>query len=234
MGTRRLGQGPEEPVAIARMGAGFAVATRTGGVTRVDGTADWSTSTGVVAGHRLAASPFRVALCGDTDGGRIAVTATHDGARRDARALPPRAVVGAVDDRLVVARSGESGLYIGELERVPPEDTPTRHALQVCAGGVIGVGEAGVGVWTAEDGAWRSWAIKLWDVVNAAIAPDHDHVALGTRSGGVALARVRVPGSRANPPKVEAHDGPVRAIGFSTRGRWLATAGGDRVQVWSY
>lgn len=154
--------------------------------------------------------------------------------RRASGELPPGAVVG-VDEQneLIVGRVSSQGPEIlplgkGKLQRLEP----TGHRLRFGPGGrLVGVAEGGVTVWTVGEPALT---VRSFGVSAAALSPTGSHLALGTREGGVALARMEG-GSvdRAHPGKSGGHEQAVRSLQFSHRGRWLASVA-ERIWLWSW
>ncbi len=162
-------------------------------------------------------------LTGDSATGRaVLILANGKVARRIP--VPHRAVprVGP-DGKLQLVRSTPEGLVVQTLtsKPVPTDLESTAHVLRVFPRGVIGYTVLGLVVW-AESGAM---SLRLADLGVAALSPDGARVGMGTRSGAVALASLETPESRARPDVVAAFDGPVKAVDFSERGRWLAAVG---------
>ena len=87
-------------------------------------------------------------------------------------------------------------------------------------------------VWPRDDSG-TTVSLRMTDLGVASLSPDGERVAMGTRSGAVAMARLSSPEERAKPDLVRAFDGGVKAAEFSYKGRWLATAG-DSLVVWTW
>jgi WD40 repeat protein len=193
----------------------------------------WETATGVLGGLQLFNWPGGVAVAGDDDRGRRVLVYDGDGQLRKRARVPTRAALGLdATGALVLARSTEAGLVVLPFGEILPPGTPTAHQLRFASDhAVVGIATGGVTVWHHPGASPVS--VKLYDVVNAALSPNADLVAMGTRTGGVALAGAHPGGQRVNPTRVDGHEGPVVALAFSPRGRWLASAAG-RCWVWSY
>jgi len=170
-------------------------------------------------------------LVGDAASGR-SVLIVHNGKVVRRIPVPHRAVarVGP-DGKLQLVRSTPQGLVQQTLtaKPVPVDAESTAHVLRVLPHGVIGYTVLGLVVW----GERHTVSLRLADLGVAALSPDGERVAMGTRSGAVALASLETPESRARPDIVAAFEGPVKAVEFSERGRWLATAG-DALVVWTW
>lgn len=170
-------------------------------------------------------------VVGDSGAGR-AVLILHDGKVVRRIPVPHRAVprVGA-DGKLELVRSTPKGLVVRKLPKNPtPVDLEsTAHILRCFPDAVIGYTVIGLVVWRADSAV----SLRLADLGVATLSDDAQWVAMGTRSGAVALASLLTPESRSRPDIVAAFEGPVHAVEFSKRGRWLATAG-DSLVIWTW
>ncbi len=193
----------------------------------------WEQPTGLVAGLQLQWWKGGVAVAGEDGQDRRVHVFDDEGQRRARARVPPRAALGAdYDGTLLLASSTEEGLAIRRFGQPLPAERPTVHTLRFASDhAVLGIAMGGVTVWHGPGESPVS--VKLFEVVNAALSPDANLVAMGTRVGAVALGGAKPGGQRVNPSRVEGHDGPVLALSFSPRGRWLASAAG-RCWVWSY
>ncbi|MCB9777247.1 MAG: hypothetical protein H6742_01620 [Alphaproteobacteria bacterium] len=167
------------------------------------------------------------------DGARILVL-DEQGRRRAAGALPDGVVAGVdADGRIVLGRVTSGGPEIHPLGKGRfDRRAPTSHRLRFTGQGrLLGVAEGGVTVWEP-DGS--SLTVRSFGITSAALSRDEQTVAIGTRDGGVGLAGLQA-GSvdRAHPDKTGGHELAVRSVGFSRRGRWLASVG-DRLWLWSW
>lgn len=235
-GTRTLLTAHAEPVDLAVDGDDLAVLCRDGTVQVWDWRAPalkWEQPTGLVSQLQVTWFKGGVAACGDDLEDRRAFVFDRAGKRRARARLHARTVLGAdVYGTLVAARSTTEGLQVVPFGKPFPNAEPTKHALRIGTGGVFGVATGGLTVW--RDPEHPPVNVKMYDVSTAALAPDGEHVALGTRNGGVALAwAVAGKEQRVHPAQVEGHEAPVIALAFSPKGRWLASVA-DRCRVWSW
>ena len=134
---------------------------------------------------------------------------------------------------LMTARVTEAGAEVLPFGRRFTRARSTSHRLRFTRGGVLfGIAEGGVTVWTGRDRP--PVTIRCFGVSSAAVSQDSTRVAVGTRRGGVALAGILSESPhRGHPGQTSGHDQPVHAVQFSTRGRWLATAG-EQCWLWSW
>lgn len=234
-GARFLFAGPPEPVQLAANGEHVAILTATGRVevwTLGEAEATWSFESGLTGDSGLRFWADGVAVIGDdADGRRVRVYA---GARliRDVHGVPEGVALGTnLTGELQLARSVEAGLSVVPFGSALPNGTATGHQLRFTPGGhVLGVAIGGATLWTGKP----PLNVRLLDTSCAALCADGQSVALGTRGGIVALSDMGAsPAARAHPPRVNAHETPVRAMSFSTRGRWLATVA-ENCRLWSY
>lgn len=175
-----------------------------------------------------------VAVAGDDFDQRRLIVFDDDGCVKVRARLPPRTALGVSPlGRLLVARSSVSGLHVAALGKPIPADQATGHTLRFAPGGrVLGVVPTGVTIWSARGAA--PITVKMTDTTAAALHPDGSVLALGTRTGAVAVAAaIAGSGMRANPSRVEGHSGPVQMMSYAPKGRWLATMA-DGCRVWSY
>jgi WD40 repeat protein len=238
-GTRLGFQSAPEPVHIATRDDDVFVLARGGQLQRWNWPSRerlWSVGTPLVGNQGIRLSGEEVAVIGDDAQARREVLVFHLDGKESARfPAPTRAALGVQrEGHFVLARSTAEGLTVAALGELWRDlSPPTGHGLRFTRGGmVLGVASGGVTVWNGDGSTPRS--IRLPDAANAALHADGRTLALGTREGMVAIADVEAPAdSRARPPRVDAHHGPVRGMSFSAKGRWLASVA-DRCRVWSY
>jgi hypothetical protein len=235
-GTRSLFTAAPDPAHLAIEGERLAVLTREGLLqvwARAEGQLLWERPTELIAGLHLQWWRGGIAVVGDDGRDRRVLVYDEVGERRARARVPARTALGAdPEGNLLLARSTEAGLTLRPFGQALPTEPATVHQLRFTGkNAVIGVVTGGVTVWHGEGEPPVN--IKLFEVVNAALSPDESLVAMGTRMGGVAIGSARLGGQRVNPTRVDGHDGPVLALAFSRRGRWLASAAG-RCWVWSY
>lgn len=236
-GTRLLEPVPADPVALLVREGWIAAVSRSGTLVVRDfpeGATRFTAQTGLLAGVSLVPWRGGVAVIGNDDQSRRVVVYTHEGTVRARARVPARTGLGATGDgHLMLARSTAAGVSVTPFGRPLPEGAPTEHTLRFGEDlTVVGIAVGGVTVWHVPGAPPLN--VKLFEVCHAALSRDGEQVAMGTRVGGVAIASARVDSAlRVRPPKVEGHDGPVTAMEFSTRGRWLATAA-ERCIVWGF
>ncbi len=232
-GSRRLFDGPAEPVHVASHGSQVAVLSATGRVEMRDGgeAPVLTLETGLTGESGLRFWQGGLAIIGEAGDQRL--VRVYEGEKEVRTVQVPRGTALGVSDEgaLLQARSVEREMRVGPLGSPLPSGEPTRHVLRFShAGRVLGVAEGGATLW--HEGQPRS--ARLLDAVSAALCADGRTLALGTGGGVVALVDILAPPStRAHPPRVAAHSGAVRALAFSTRGRWLATVG-ENCRLWAY
>lgn len=199
-----------------------------------DGKLRWERPTGLISALSLVWWRGGIAVIGEDETARRVLVLNEDGSVRMRARVPARAALGATGDgHLVLGRSTTHGVSVTPFGRPLPEGDPTEHHLRFGADlAVIGMAIGGVTVWPVPGSPPTN--VKLFDVCNAAISPDGQQVAMGTRLGGVAIASARAGSAeRVNPARVEGHESPVGAMEFSSKGRWLATAA-NRCIVWGF
>lgn len=235
-GTRPLFAAAPDPASLAVDRGRLALLTRDG-LLQVWNLAEaellWERPTELIAGLHLQWWRGGVAVAGE-DGLDSRVLVFDDAGERRTRArVPAKTALGAdPDGNLLLARSTEEGLSLRAFGDALTIEPPTAHRLRFAGtDAVVGIAPGGVTVWHGVGAPPVN--IKLFEVVNAALSPGGELVAMGTRMGGVAIGAARLGGQRVNPMRVEGHEGPVLALAFSQRGRWLASAAG-RCWVWSY
>lgn len=234
-GARLLFTGPPEPVQLAASGERVAILTDTGTVevwTLGDKEATWRFESGLGGDSGLRFWAEGVAVIGDTAEGRRVRVYTGATLVRDLRGVPDGVALGTnMAGDLQLARSVEAGLVVVPFGASLPGGTSTGHQLRFTPGGhVLGVAIGGATLWTGAS----PHNVRLLDTSCAALCADGKSVALGTRGGIVALSDMgAAPAARAHPPRVNAHETGVRAMSFSTRGRWLATVA-ENCRLWSY
>ncbi len=177
------------------------------------------------------ADPY-VLMFGDEEKGR-ALHLVQDGVVKHRVPLPPR-VIAALDEsrKGLLCRSTEQGLQVVQFGKEKlPKDEPTLHRLRPAGRFILGFTQTGIAVWTQEGGMPRS--MRLPDLTAGDISRDGVWLALGTRNGAVALARIDRLDKRIHPDLVRAFNGPVTCVAFSSKGRWLAT-GAEGLRIWSW
>jgi hypothetical protein len=238
-GTRTLFRAVAEPVHLASHGDSLLILGRSGRLEKWNRNSRervWGVNTGLVGNQGIRVSPTEIACIGDdAEARREVVLLSLDGTEQERMPTPARTALGVGDDgTFLLARSLDAGLLITPLGGLLNESgPPTAHALRFSpGGGVVGVASGGVAVWPGAGLAPQS--VRLPDAVNAALHADGRTLAVGSRDGTVAIADIAgSPNARTRPPRLQAHEGPVRMLSFSRRGRWLATIG-DQCRVWAY
>lgn len=171
---------------------------------------------------------------GDRETDRAVYVISRDGFHGATVPVPWGAVPMANGEgRLALARSTPRGLSVQPLARrgVPEDDQATAHKLVAYSDKVLGTTEVGGVVWDVATGNTAS--IRYPDIVVGTLNNDRSLMGFGTRHGSVGLAKMDEAASRAKPYLVKSGGGPILGVSFSTRGRWLATAG-DHVILWSW
>lgn len=171
-------------------------------------------------------------LSGDTADGRVLLVLRGNEVRTRAR-LPASTAVLVDGETLLLARSLPEGLWVAPLRAglsFPPVP-PTGHRLRPAGRYVLGFTGSGVAVWGREGGAARS--MRLPDLTAGDISSDGRWLALGTRSGAVALAALDRIDKRVHPDLVRAFPSAVTGVSFATRGKWLATLA-DSLRLWTW
>jgi hypothetical protein len=177
------------------------------------------------------ADPYLL-LFGDEEKGR-ALLLIQDGVLKHKVPLPPR-VIAALDEngKGLLCRSTEMGLQVVHFGREKlPREEPTAHRLRPAGRFILGFTQTGIAVWGREGGMPRS--MRLPDLTAGDIAHDGRYLALGTKNGAVALARMDKMDKRVHPDLVRAFNAPVTSVSFSSKGRWLAT-GAEGLRIWSW
>ena len=232
-GSRWLFDGPAEPTHVASGAGGVAVLSASGRLElrRGGGAPELELETGLAGESGLRFWKGGIAVIGEGEGGRTVKVFTGAEELRCLRAPAGTALGVSAAGDLLWARSVVGEMRVGPLGSPLPEGEPTRHLLRFTHGGrVLGVAEGGATLWHHGE----PQTARLLDAVSAALCSDGRTVALGTNGGVVAIVGILAPpSSRAHPPRVSAHEAPVRTIAFSNRGRWLATIG-ENCRLWSY
>jgi len=183
---------------------------------------------------KLKSGEQAVVVAGDQLNARRVAVMSVDLKRRKIARVPSRTAVGTdVNGRLVCARITADGLHVIPFGQPLPGGEPSKHRVRFAEGGtILGIAEGGVTIWRGPGESPRT--IMVYDVSAAAIDPKGEQVAIGTRSGEVAFSSIQE-GSvqRARPGKVGGHSSAIRAMAFSRRGRWLATAS-DELRIWTW
>ena len=237
-GTRSLGEAVADPARMHIAGDRIAVLSSTG----ILDVRSWPelaptyrVATGLIGHLNLVCWAGGVAVAGDDGAGVRRVIAYDGGGKMVGRVkVPLRVAVGVLQNGFIyLARGTTEGMSVTPVGRPIPPGEGTAHVLRVSeSGAVLGIAAGGVTLWR---GAQEPpVTIKCFDASAAALSPDGEHVAIGTRIGRIAYARPR-PGDalRGNPVRVEGHNTAVFAVEFSRRARWLATCA-ERCWVWSY
>lgn len=237
-GTRDLGETVPEPARLHIGAERLAVISATGildvrtwpGLVPV-----YQVATGLISQLNVVAWTGGVAVIGgDAKGTRRVIAYDGAGTLVGRVKVPPRVALGVLQNGFIhLVRSTTEGVSITPVGRPWPPGEPTAHALRLTeTGAVLGIAAGGVTLWRGVHEP--PVTVKAFEVTAAGISPDGQHIAMGTRVGRVAYASAR-PGDplRHNPARVEGHEGPVFAVEFSLRGRWLATCA-ERCWVWSY
>lgn len=175
-----------------------------------------------------------LAVAGDDLDGRKVVLASEDLSRHKVARVPARTAVGVNEaGALVYGRISSGGLAVAKFGDPLPQGPPTRHRLRFASAGlVMGMADGGVTLWQGADAAPRT--IMVYDVSAAAVHPEGELVAVGTRTGEVAFSgSMNGVLERARPGKVGGHSTAVRAMAFAEGSRWLATAADD-LRIWTW
>ena len=240
MGSRVVAEGVGEPARIAvHTDRKHVLVVARGGVwvvVEMGGEAKFGGKHAFLGGIQTFWLKNHVVMVGDEVDGRTMMVCK--GGKVIMRAnLPPRTVPLRTPDGkgLLLARSMHRGLGIIKLgggDRFPKDGESTIHRLTYTDNHILGITPTGVGIWNT-DGEMTS-SMRLPDLTVGAVAGNGTLLGLGTRSGAVALARLSNREKLVHPDLVKAFEGPVTSIAFSDRGRWLATGGVDRLQLWSW
>lgn len=173
--------------------------------------------------------------CGNTIDGRRAFILDEEFTRSRVVKLPAGAVLGpGKEGRLLLARCSPTGLDVVPVGRKLAQTEATSHRLRFGPQGLIlGVTAGGVTCWRGPKDPAHT--VAMLDVTAAAVSPDGQRLALGTRNGQVAMAQVDGDQlERGRPGKVGGHSEAVRQMSFAiNRGNWLATIA-DRLRIWKY
>lgn len=173
-------------------------------------------------------------MAGDAPDGRFVIVVSKG--QVAARIRVPHRAIPALGEggKLVLVRSTQAGLKVQPLSRKPrvSDIESTAHNLRAYTDTILGYTVIGLVVWD-RDNTSNTTSLRMTDLGVASLSPDGVRAAMGTRSGAVAMARLASPEERARPDMVRAFDGPVKAVEFSSKGRWLATAG-DHLFLWTW
>ncbi len=245
-GARKLFRAAPNPVRIAispSSTAGRRVAILdAAGLLRVyglDGRLWWERLTGLIAGLQVTFEASGLVAVGDAGDARRALALDPDGGVLSRARVPARTVAVPQPTGLPwLVRSLSTGLQVLPWGVPLGSEAGTQHHLYVAPNCVFGVSSGGVTLWRGprpkEHGvAQEAVTVKLLDVANAAVSLDGETLALATRSGGVSVTVARPGVVRPGSGGVTAHEAPVTGLGFSQRGRWLASLA-ERVWIWSY
>ena len=175
-----------------------------------------------------------VVVGGDQLSDRRVALMSADLKRRKIARVPARTAIGTdYNGRLVCARITAGGLHVIPFGQPLPAGDASKHRVRFAeSGAILGIAEGGVTIWRGPGEPPRT--IMVYDVSAASLDSKNSQVAIGTRSGEVAFSKVQE-GSveRARPGKVGGHSSAIRAMAFSRRGRWLATAS-DELRIWTW
>lgn len=237
-GTRAMGDAVEEPARMHIAGDRVAVLSSTGILdvrTWPELSPVYRLPTGNLSQLNVVCWGGGVAVVGDDAKGIRRVMALDGEGKLVGRVkVPPRVALGVLQNGFIhLARSTTEGLFVTPVGRPVPAGEATAHTLRFGeSGAVVGIASGGVTLWRSPEEA--PVTVKCFDASAAAVSPDGEHLAIGTRVGRVAYATAR-PGAalRGNPARVEGHNSAVTTVEFSRRGRFLATCA-DRCWVWSY
>lgn len=190
-------------------------------------------SHGFLAGFSAAFVGERIVLIGDDlDGRRLMMI--EDGQVRLNTRVPARLIAANGKDAVLLVRGTERGLAVTPL--VPgvrlPGGKSTRHQMSLTDDQVLGLTGSGLCVWGL-DGKIRL-TMRTQEVTTGILRRKGRYLALGTRNGAVQFADLQDAAQRANPSTQSAHESAVTQVAFSERGRWLASAGGDTLQLWTW
>jgi len=235
-GGREYGLALPAPVRVAVDGGRIAMIDKDGELevrSWPDMTLRFRAQTGFLGGVHIVGWAGGVAAVGDD--GDVRRVRVYDEAGRPTGTVrvPARTGLGVdASGGLVLARSTAEGLFLSKLGRPVHAAPPTAHTLRVTRGGaVIGIASHGVTVWRPDA---APVTVRAVEVTAAALSPDLETLVMGTRIGRVALSKAQVGATlRQHPARVEGHEGPVVAVEFSPRGRWVATCAA-RCWVWSF
>lgn len=256
LGTRQIagGVGEGASVVVSPDRARVGLVTRDGHwmVLSLKGEIESRGKHGFLAGIDAVFVSDHLVVLGDGVEGRSLIV-IKDGQIKARANVPPRVVPRVHDGKLSLVLSIDSGLAQVPFTRTLkfPVGEATAHRLRVVGDLVLGVTSSAFVVWRIGDPTVRS--MRLPDLSVGDLTKDGAHVAVGTRFGQVTLSPLgRRPrrddeatggstatsgttpfSAAAKPRPVKASDGPVTCIGFSDRGRWLAT-GGDALILWTW
>lgn len=135
--------------------------------------------------------------------------------------------------RLQVVRASTGGPEVSPLGKALPPAEVTSHRLRLFpSGALLGLAEGGVTIWGAAGASPRT--LRGFHITSATLDKDARHLAIGTRTGTVLFVGVPPQGAlQPLPVRAGGHEGAVRAVAFSDRGRWLATVG-QRLWLWTW
>ena len=167
------------------------------------------------------------------NGSRVVVVGI-DGTLKASGVLPQGHTVGVGrSGKLLVARVTDEGPEVVGLGRKMARRRTTGHRLRLSSCGMIyGVAEGGVTIWPGPKSPPRT--IRGYNITSAALSKDGRLAAMGMRDGALILSEVfaHAP-ARGAPGRSGGHDVSVRALAFSDRGRWLASAA-DTCWLWTW
>jgi len=148
--------------------------------------------------------------------------------------LPPGASVGTGrNGGLLMGRVTAEGVEVVKLGVAMGRKKPTGHRLRFNEQGILyGTVDGGVTVWPGRE--HEAITVRSFGVTSAAVSQDMQWAALGLRDGCVALASIAADSpDRGQPHKCGGHDEPVHAVVFSSKGKWMASAGYE-CWVWQW
>ena len=234
MGTRSIGRFGEEIAALAatRRGSRILVVGRGGSWHIVDrkGNTLRSGQHPFVAGLYAWSFGQEFALGGCTE----TMTGVHivsEGGARHVN-LPSGSVLVPGDDGPVAAWSTTEGLQRCGLEALEDaNEDRTAHNLRVSGHHVLGYTPGGLCIWDADG---RSQSVRWRDPVAGDVDPKGSWLAVASRQGELGFAAVSAGVPIERPVVVELEEEvPVRALCFSAKRSWLASAG-DGVRLWTW
>ena len=179
-----------------------------------------------------------VVMVGNKDDGSRSLQIYKEDHRTAQMRLPAR-VTATLSPKgtLLLCRSTAAGLEVLPLNRLKKNKgfrkgmESTAHLLQPSADKILGFTGTGIAMWGLKGG--QPLSMRLPDLTAGDVSPKSEYLGLGTRNGGVALARIDSLEKRVRPDNVRAFNSPITCVAFSQRGRWMAT-GAEGLRIWSW